>query len=125
MRVWIVSTAIYWRTFLGKRVFFSQFVVVAVQIVDILGNDDALGVLPWTLTNSVARIDCRLICGRARTQVGAPGFVAGSDSSRKPLANCISSGESPQVGAITRAAACDKEAHIRRVLRERWLLYGD
>src|SRR3954447_12723222 len=38
-------------------------VVGAVQLGDILGDDDALGVLPWSLADAVARIDGGLAVG--------------------------------------------------------------
>src|SRR5919108_416305 len=49
--------------------------VVAMQLVDILGDDDALGVLPWAAPDAIARVDGLGAAHGLRAEVGAPGAV--------------------------------------------------
>src|SRR5258708_38993494 len=50
--------------FFAQCVFFVDLIVVAVQIVDVFRNDDALGVLPWTFTDAITRVDAGVAVGR-------------------------------------------------------------
>src|SRR5262245_27597467 len=116
VRIWIVSTAIDRRPFFGKRVLLAKLVLVAVQIVDILRNDNALRVLPGTLADAIASVHSRLIPRCACAQVRPPRFVAGSSRCSELLTDRVSTGQAAQVRAIARSSARDEEAHVRTVL---------
>src|SRR5436305_8827449 len=49
-------------------------VVLPVQLDDVLGDDDALGVLPRTLADAVARIDRHRAAGGLRRDISVPGL---------------------------------------------------
>src|SRR5215475_9630482 len=112
----IVSTAIHWRPFFGKRVLLAKLVLVAVQIVNILRNDNALRVLPGTLADAIASVHGRLIPGCACAQVCPPGFVARSCRCSELLTDRVSTGQAAEVRAIARSSARDEEAYVRIVL---------
>ena len=59
---------------LGQRRVHGQRIVVAVQIVDVLGDGFTLEILPWTVADAVARIDRRLAVGGLGAEIGAPVF---------------------------------------------------
>ena len=47
--------------------------LLAVQLVDILGDDSPLALLPGTVADAVARVDGRAAVGGLRAQIGVPG----------------------------------------------------
>src|SRR5262245_47323196 len=59
--VGIVSTAIHLRPFFSKRALLTKFVLVAVQVVDILRNNNAFRVLPGTLADAIPSVHGGLI----------------------------------------------------------------
>ena len=63
--------------FLGQRGLLGQ-VVGGVQFVEILGDDNPLGVLPRPLADAVAGVDRRLAVGRLGAEIGVPGMGAGA-----------------------------------------------
>src|SRR6516162_6306228 len=72
-----IATAVDDITLLGKRGLFGQ-IVLTVQVIDVLGDDDALAILPRPPADAIARIDRRLPVRRLRAEIGPPGMVAGS-----------------------------------------------
>ena len=97
---------------LAEAVFLADFVVVAVQIVDIFCNHDAFGVLPWAFADPITGINPRLAVGRAGAQVGAPGVVAGAGRLRQRLAMFISACQTAQVRALAGTDAGDEKRHF-------------
>src|ERR1700676_1586641 len=88
MSVGHIAHAVYAVALLSQRRLLVE-IVRAVKLGDILGNDDAFGVLPWSLANSIARIH------RARplrAQIGSPG--------RSTRAHCLSQRLAMPVGAV-------------------------
>src|SRR5437588_7987319 len=63
--------------FLGQRGLLRE-IVGAVQLVEILGDDNPLGVLPRPLADAVAGVDRRLAVGRLGAEIGVPGMGAGA-----------------------------------------------
>src|SRR5262245_61347010 len=116
VRIWIVSTSIHRRPFFGKRVLLAKLVLVAVQIVNILRNDNALRVLPGTLADAIASVHGRLISQCACAQVCPPRFVARSCRCSQLLTDRVSTGQTAEVRAIARSSARNEEAHVRIVL---------
>jgi hypothetical protein len=56
----------------GLRV---ELVVVAVKIVNTLGNNFSLKVLPGPAANTIPRVDSRFSIDSLRAQIGSPGFA--------------------------------------------------
>src|SRR6516225_5573764 len=94
-----VAAAVDHIAFLGQCRLLGQ-VVVAVQFVDIFGDDHPLGVLPRTMPDAVARVDRRLTVGRLRAEVGMPGMAAGPYRLRQLLADAVGAREPGEVGAL-------------------------
>ena len=71
-----VAAAVDHLALLGQRGLLADLVVGAVQIVDVLRDHLALGVLPRAVADAVAGVDgCP---GALRAQIGAPGLAAGA-----------------------------------------------
>ena len=82
------------------------------QLADVLGDDNALGIRPRTLADAVARVDRRTILGHARAQIGLPGLAAGSCCLREALAVRVRSGEAAEVAALAKTGAGGEERHL-------------
>src|SRR5262245_63283686 len=61
---------------LGERGLLGEVVAGAVEVGDVLGDHDALGILPRSLADAVLGIDSRLAVGRLRRKISAPRFAA-------------------------------------------------
>ena len=73
----------------GQRSVHSEFVVVAVQIVDVLSDDFTLEILPRTVADAVACIDRRLPVDCLGAQIGMPGFTSGPNGPRIELKDIL------------------------------------
>src|SRR5262245_48351179 len=104
---------------LAQRRVEAQFIVVAVQIVDIGRDDLAFEILPRAVADAVARIDRRLTGGLLGTQIGAPGFPSGAVTLRQRLAILVGAFDAAQIGALAGPGAGDEERHTGR-LRQLW-----
>jgi hypothetical protein len=98
--------------FFAKRGLFVDLIVVAVQIVDIFGDDDSFGVLPRTFADAVTGVNRGLPSGRAGAELSTPGAIAGPDRLREGLAMFIGTRQASKVGSLAGANACDEERHI-------------
>src|SRR5215510_15473549 len=98
--VGIVSTAIHLRPFFGKRVLFTKFVLVAVQVVDILRNNNAFRVLPGTLADAIPSVHSRLISRSGCAQVCPPGFAACSCRCCELLTDRVCAGQAPRFAPL-------------------------
>ena len=58
--------------FLGQGSLFGDVVGIRVQVFQILGNDDAFGILPWAFADAVTGIDTSIASGRRRAQIRTP-----------------------------------------------------
>src|SRR5262245_56991177 len=112
VRVWIVAASVDGASLFGQRVLLGEFVLIAVQHVDILRHDDALHVLPWTTADAITCVNSRLIAAGGGAEVCAPRFAGGARCGREFLAVRIGSGEPSQVGPIARASTGDEEAQV-------------
>lgn len=112
MSVGGIAAAIDHTALLGQRRLLGYVVVVAVQFLDILGDDHTLAVLPRTLADAIARIDRGLAIGRLGAEIRMPGTVSGADGLRQLLTNPIRSRQATEVAALAGPGAGHKEAHI-------------
>src|SRR5690606_7470434 len=98
---------------LAERRFLAEVVVLAVQVLDALGNHHALGVVPGPAADAIARVDGLPAALGRRAEVCAPGLVAGADRGCELLAVRIRAPEPAQAGAVPGTFARDEEAHAR------------
>src|SRR6185369_5002693 len=85
----------------------------AMQVVDVLGNHGALGVLPGAAADAVLGIDGRGAASRLCAQISAPGLAAGAGRLCKLLAMRIGTGKSAEIAALAEADAGDEEGRGR------------
>src|SRR4051794_7790365 len=116
VHVGIVAEAVDDFALLVERGLLGQ-VVLAVQLGDVLGNDHALGVLPWALADAVARIDGHRATSRLRREIGVPGLSAGACRLRQRLAIFVGAVEPAEIRAFAGSGAGDEERHVG-LLRE-------
>src|SRR6202035_3927821 len=74
--------------FFGKRSLLGQ-VILGMQLRDILGDDDALGIGPGTFADAIACIGRRLAVGGLRAQISVPGMAGGTGGLREVLATLV------------------------------------
>src|SRR5215831_12498680 len=72
-----VATAVDDIALLGQGGLFGQ-IVLTMQLIDVLGDDDALAILPRPPADAVPRIDRRLPVRRLGAEISPPGMAAGS-----------------------------------------------
>src|SRR6185312_1731715 len=85
-------------------------VVLAVQVGDVLGDDDALGVGPGALADAVLRVHR---AGPLRGQISVPGLAGSAGSLRQRRTMRVGTGEPAEVGALADALAGHEEGHVR------------
>src|SRR4051794_13856905 len=67
-----ITAPVYHVALLGQRGLLCQ-IVAAVQLIDVLGDNDAFAVLPGAIPDAIARIDrCLPVC-RLSAEIGVPG----------------------------------------------------
>jgi diguanylate cyclase (GGDEF)-like protein len=106
-----IATAVDDIAFLGKRGLFGQ-IVGAVQLGDILGDHDALRILPRSLADAVARIHGGCSIGGLGRKISAPGFGARAGRLRQGLAVIVGAGEAAEIAAIADAGRCEEERGV-------------
>ena len=81
-----------------------------VQIVEILGDQGAFGVVPGAGADAAARVGgfVAVVGVSLRAQVCVPGFVADTDRACQILANLIRAAEPAQVGGLAPCAGDKK-----------------
>src|SRR4030095_1304303 len=97
---------------LAQRSFFVEIIVVAVEIVDVFGDDDAFGILPGTFANAITSVDGSLTVGRAGAEIGSPSMVARANRLRERLAVFIGARQAAEVRAFSRSGAGNEESHV-------------
>src|SRR5437763_3243009 len=75
-------------------------IVLTVQLVDILRDDDALGVLPRTLADPVAGVDGGFAVRRLGTEIGVPSPAAAAGGPGQLLTMSRRAVEAPEIGAL-------------------------
>src|SRR5690606_8047614 len=114
-----VAAAVDLLALLAERRFLAEIIVLAMQVLDALGDHHALGVEPRPAADPVARVHGLAALGR-RAEVCAPRLAAGADGLRELLAMRVRAFETAEVGAVAWTFARDEEAHVRmRFLRGR------
>src|SRR5260370_20006906 len=94
--------------FLGERGLFGE-IVGAMQLGNVLRDDDAFGICPWSAPDAVAGAHGTRAL---RAQVSVPGFAAGARGLRQRLAMPIGAFEPAEIGALANRCAGDEEAHV-------------
>src|ERR1700693_1657267 len=87
--------------------------IVAMEIGDAGCDDGALGVLPWTIADAVARINRIRAAARSCAEISAPSLVARAGSLRQRLTMGIRAGEPAEIAAFAGTDARDEESHVR------------
>jgi len=95
-----------------ERGLLVEIVVRTVQFVDILGDHDALGVLPRSLADAVAGIDGTTRSRRTGAQVGMPSLVARVNRVGQSVAMRVRAGEATKIAAFAEAGAGDEEGGV-------------
>src|ERR1700687_6047373 len=104
MPVWLIAIAVDHLALFVQRSLLVD-VVGAVQIGDILGDHNALRILPRTLADAVARIDRGLAVNRLCREIGVPGLASGTRSLRQCRTLAIRALQTAEVGAFSRSNA--------------------
>src|SRR5215211_1840227 len=107
-----IATAIDRLALLVERSLFADLVVGAVQIVDVLGDGLALGVLPGPAADAVARIDGRAPARRLRAEISMPGPVARPGRLRQRLAMAVGALDPAEIAALAGTGAGEEERHV-------------
>ncbi len=102
--VWTIAAAVDHVASLGQRRLFGEM-IVAMKLVDVLGDDDPLGVLPGAMADAIARVDSRLAVDRLRAEVGMPRSIAGSRRLGELLAMPIRAFQAAEVCALADSGA--------------------
>src|SRR5262249_58793700 len=97
---------------LGQRRLHAELVGVAVQIVDVLGDNLAFEILPGAVSDAVAGIDCLRAVRCLAAEIGAPRLAARTRALRERLAVPISPFQAAKVCALARPVAGDEEGHV-------------
>src|SRR5262245_21769169 len=86
-------------------------IVVAVQLVDICGDDDALGVLPRAAPDAIACVDGLSTTYGLRAEVGTPGAAAHTRRLRQRLAVPVRALEAAEVRPFAEADTGAEKGH--------------
>jgi hypothetical protein len=89
-------------------------IVGAVQVIDVLGHGDALGIHPRAAADPVARVHGAIALGR---EVSPPGLAACAGGLGQLLTMRVGAGEAAEIGAFSRSVARNEEAHSRLLRR--------
>ena len=103
--------------FLAQRSLLGEIVRPAVQLGDVLGDDDALGVPPRAFADAVARVHRRLAVGGLRRQISAPDLGTCASRLGQGLAMPVGTSKAAEIAALAGAVAGEEEAHVRAVSR--------
>src|SRR5262245_13844298 len=106
-----VTAAVDGLALLAERGLLGELVVGAVQVVDVLGDDVALGILPRPAAAAVARIGGGAATRRLGAQIGVPCFAARSGRLRQRLAMAVGALDPAEVAALAGPGAGEEERH--------------
>src|SRR4029077_13963355 len=109
---------------LAQRRVHAEFVVVAVQVVKVLGDNLALEILPRTVANTIARVHRGLAVGDLRAQVGMPGFGSRAMPLSQLLTVAVGAVEATEVATLSWAKTRNKERHVWRLRQLGLLRFG-
>src|SRR5882724_11249143 len=111
-----MSPSVYstWYTFCGLS--HSSGVGRRVQVGNVLGDHDALGILPGSLADAILRIHRGRAIGGLGREIGVPGLgSAGARGLRQRLAVIVGTRKAAEVGAVADTVAGDEEAGVGRL----------
>jgi hypothetical protein len=93
----------------GQTRLLGQIVAVAVQVLDALGDQHALGVVPGARANAIPSVDYAVLPCVA--QVCPPGEIATSHRLGQRLTIGVGPGQTSQVSTVAGTIASDEEGH--------------
>src|SRR5262249_40480312 len=97
--------------FFGQGCLLVDVSCIRVEVFDALGHNGALGVLPRTFADAVARVDARIPTRCCRAQIGAPVGTGRASGLSKRQAVRIGTFETTEIGTIALADAGNEERH--------------
>src|SRR5215468_1990452 len=100
---------------LGKRAVAAELVVGAVEITDVLGDDDALRVLPRTVTDAIAGVDGLGGRGFRRAEIRVPRLAARACRGRQLLTMGIRARKPAEIATLSEGRTGDEETHVGRL----------
>src|SRR5580692_8454766 len=86
----------------------GQLVARAVEIGDVLGDHDALGILPRPLADAIARVRGARALGLLGREIGAPCLFTGACGLRELLAMAVGPSEPAEIAALAGAGRGDE-----------------
>src|SRR4030095_12462799 len=101
-------------TFFSQRSLLVE-IVGAVKLSNVLGDDDAIRVLPGSLADAVLRVHGGGATGSLRAEISMPGLRPRPRRCGKRLAMLVGTFEPAEIGALARSNAGDKKSHRRRL----------
>src|SRR5215813_5163782 len=102
---------------LGERGRHPELVVVAVQIVDVLGDDLLLEILPGAAPDPIAGVDGLRATDRLGAEISAPRLAAGAGRLRQLLAAPVRALQSAEIRALAGPGAGYEKCHVGRLRR--------
>src|SRR5262245_61597797 len=101
-----------WLALFVESIVLVDLVVVAVEISDVRCDSNTFGVLPWTIPDTVTRINCVRAAASICAEVGTPRLVAHASSLCQRLTMRICTGQSTEICTLAWAGAGYKEGHV-------------
>src|SRR5215472_12585231 len=98
-----------------QRGLLGEIVAGAVQVGNVLGDDDTLGVLPRPFADPVLCVDRGLAVRGLGREIGMPGLGSGAGRLRQRLAVLVGAVDAAEIGALARAGAGQEEAGTARL----------
>src|SRR6185312_15537309 len=98
-----VAAAVVDLALFGERGFLGQIVARAVELGDVLGDHDALGVLPRPVADTLARVHGARALGILGREIGVPCLATGACGLRELLAVTVGPSEPAEIAALARA----------------------
>src|ERR1043166_4951516 len=111
MHVGRVAPAIDDLTLLVERGLLGE-IVVAVELVNVVGNYGAARVLPGAVPDAGTGVDAGRAADALCAQVGAPGAVARAHPRCEKLAVRVRAREAAEIGAVAQSDTGDEERHV-------------
>src|SRR5436190_1181767 len=99
-------------SFFGQRGLLVE-VVFAVQLGNVAGNDDSFGVLPRTVADAIARVDCLRAGRRTRAEIRAPGVISRAGRCCERLTMLVCARQPAEIRALAGTRAGHEKSHGR------------
>ncbi len=95
-----------------ERGLLVEVIAGAVQVIDVLRDHDALGVLPRTLADAVAGIDGTALGRPIAAQIGVPRLAARAHGGCQLLAVGVSASNAAEIAAFAGPGAGHEKRHV-------------